>query len=164
MPLQSLPKTKASASKRLLQKECMDGKSPVLSACGAKTESGTLAVEVGSRAMKSRAVKVLAKPAAAHAGVVICQELAVQSRALEHKTEAPSFRTEIQGSSVAASPARQDRGSPEGCRTFGGEKVGPNPSVKRSAIGRPPGPRAAVVYPASRGPGVLPLSPAYLQR
>ena len=40
----------------------------------------------------------------------------------------------------------------------------PNPSVKRSAAGRPPSPRAAVVYPASRGLGVLPSSPAYLER
>ena len=142
----------------------MGGKSPVLSACGAMTESGTIAVEVGSRAMKSRTVNVLARAVAAHAGVVNCQELAVQSRALEQKTEAPSFGSEIQGSSAAASPARQDRGSSEGCRTFGGERVWPNPSVKRSANGRPPGPRAAVVYPASRGPGVLPLSPAYLER
>ena len=36
----------------------------------------------------------------------------------------------------------------------------PNPSLKRSANGRPPGPRGAVVYPAPRGPGALPLSPA----
>ena len=40
----------------------------------------------------------------------------------------------------------------------------PNPSVKRSAIGRPPSPRSAVVYPALRGLGVLPPSPAYLER
>ena len=41
----------------------------------------------------------------------------------------------------------------------------PNPSVKRSANGRPPGPglRYAVHF-LSPGPGVLPLSPAYLER
>ena len=39
-------------------------------------------------------------------------------------------------------------------------KVRPNTSLKRSANGRPPGPRGAVVYPAPRGPGVLPPSPA----
>ena len=39
-------------------------------------------------------------------------------------------------------------------------KAMPNPSFKRSATGKPPGPRSAVVYPAPRGPGVLPLSPA----
>jgi hypothetical protein len=39
-------------------------------------------------------------------------------------------------------------------------QAGPNPSLKRSANGRPPGPRGALVYPAPRGPGVLPLSPA----
>ena len=39
-------------------------------------------------------------------------------------------------------------------------KVLPNPSFKRSANGRPPSPRAAVVDPASRGLGVLPSSPA----
>jgi hypothetical protein len=39
-------------------------------------------------------------------------------------------------------------------------KVRPNPSLKRSANGRPPGPRGAVAYPAPRGPGVLPSSPA----
>ena len=38
--------------------------------------------------------------------------------------------------------------------------VTPNPSFKRSATGKPPGPRSAVVYPAPRGPGVLPSSPA----
>ncbi len=36
----------------------------------------------------------------------------------------------------------------------------PNPSLKRSANGRPPGPCGAVGYPAPHGPGVLPLSPA----
>jgi hypothetical protein len=46
----------------------------------------------------------------------------------------------------------------------GARRVLPNPSVKRSAAGRPPSPRAAVVYPASRGLGVLPPSPAYLER
>jgi hypothetical protein len=40
----------------------------------------------------------------------------------------------------------------------------PNPSVKRSAASRPPSPRAAVVYPASPGLGVLPPPPAYLER
>ena len=39
-------------------------------------------------------------------------------------------------------------------------KVRPNTSLKRSANGRPPGPRGAVVYSAPRGPGVLPPSPA----
>ena len=43
-------------------------------------------------------------------------------------------------------------------------KAPPNPSVKRSAIGRPPSPRSAVVYPALHGLGGLPLSPAYLER
>ena len=44
-------------------------------------------------------------------------------------------------------------------------RAGPNPSVKRSANGRPPGPglRYAVHF-LSPGPGVLPLSPAYLER
>ena len=36
----------------------------------------------------------------------------------------------------------------------------PNHSFKRSANGRPPGPRAGVVYHPARGPGVLPSSPA----
>ena len=36
----------------------------------------------------------------------------------------------------------------------------PNPSFKRSANGRPPGPRGTAAYPAPRGPGVLPPSPA----
>jgi hypothetical protein len=39
-------------------------------------------------------------------------------------------------------------------------RVRPNPSLKRSANGRPPGPRGASVYHAPHGPGVLPLSPA----
>ena len=36
----------------------------------------------------------------------------------------------------------------------------PNPSFKRSANGRPPGPRGRLGYHRPRGPGVLPLSPA----
>ena len=41
----------------------------------------------------------------------------------------------------------------------------PNPSVKRSANGRPPGPRSRYgVHFLLRGPGVLPLAPAYLER
>ena len=142
----------------------MDGKSPVLSACGAKTGAAIFAVEIGRRAMKGRAVEVLAKVAAAHASVVNCQELAAQSRLREHKTEAPLFGRELQGSSVAASPARQDRGSSEGCRTFGGEKVWPNPSVKRTRNGVAPGPRGRVVYPRPHGPGATPLRAPYLAR
>ena len=45
-----------------------------------------------------------------------------------------------------------------------GRKPVPNPSVKRRANGKSPGPRAAVVYPASRGPGASPPAPAYLER
>jgi hypothetical protein len=43
--------------------------------------------------------------------------------------------------------------------------VRPNPSLKRSANGRPPGPvwRYAVHF-RQPGPGVLPLSPAWLER
>ena len=41
-----------------------------------------------------------------------------------------------------------------------GGQAGPNPSLKRSANGGPPGPRGAVVYLAPRGPGVPPLAPA----
>ena len=40
------------------------------------------------------------------------------------------------------------------------QKLPPNPSFKRSANGRPPGPRYGVVYHPPRGPGVLPSSPA----
>lgn len=41
----------------------------------------------------------------------------------------------------------------------------PNPSVKRSANGVPPGPRySAGVHYLQRGPGVTPSSPAYLKR
>jgi hypothetical protein len=44
-------------------------------------------------------------------------------------------------------------------------RVRPNPSVKRSANGRPPGPgRWYAVHCHQPGPGVLPLSPAYLER
>ena len=39
-------------------------------------------------------------------------------------------------------------------------KAPPNPSLKRSANGRPPGPRGGSVYHPPRGPGVLPPSPA----
>ena len=36
----------------------------------------------------------------------------------------------------------------------------PNPSLKRSANGRPPGPPAGLAHFPSVGPGVLSLSPA----
>ena len=39
-------------------------------------------------------------------------------------------------------------------------RVRSNPSLKRSANGRPPGPRGGLGYPPPRGPGVLPSSPA----
>ena len=43
--------------------------------------------------------------------------------------------------------------------------VRPNPSVKRSANGRPPGPPSRYgVHFLLCGPGVLPLAPAYLER
>jgi len=44
-------------------------------------------------------------------------------------------------------------------------RMTPNPSLKRSANGRPPGPvwRYAVHF-RQPGPGVLPSSPAYLER
>ena len=48
-----------------------------------------------------------------------------------------------------------------------GQKVRPNHSVKRSAAGRPPSPVwrcCGTVIAASRGLGVLPSSPAYLER
>jgi hypothetical protein len=41
----------------------------------------------------------------------------------------------------------------------------PNPSVNRSANGKPPGPRySAGLHFLQRGPGALPLSPGYLER
>ena len=44
-------------------------------------------------------------------------------------------------------------------------RVLPNPSVKRSANGRPPGPPSRYgVHFLLCGPGVLPLAPAYLER
>ena len=45
-----------------------------------------------------------------------------------------------------------------------GEVRPPKPSLQRSAIGRPPGRHAAVVYAASRGPAGLLSSPACLER
>ena len=55
---------------------------------------------------------------------------------------------------------RQQCRAQEGAVQQRASGVTPNPSFKRSATGKPPGPRSAVVYPAPRGPGVLPLSPA----
>ena len=55
----------------------------------------------------------------------------------------------------------QARGSPPNPTHIQCRAVQPNPSLKRSAHGRPPGPAAGygVHFPAA-GPGVLPLSPA----
>jgi len=43
---------------------------------------------------------------------------------------------------------------------FAVSTVPPNPSLKRSATGRAPGPRGCHAYHQPRGPGTLPLSPA----
>jgi hypothetical protein len=48
----------------------------------------------------------------------------------------------------------------QGGRAWQHSSVRPNTSFKRSANGRPPGPRGAFGHHAPRGPGVLPLSPA----
>ena len=40
----------------------------------------------------------------------------------------------------------------------------PDSSLKRSVNGRLPGPRAALVQHAPRGPGVLPSPPAWRER
>ena len=48
----------------------------------------------------------------------------------------------------------------ENSSLLGHSPVQPNPSLKRSANGRLPGPPAAVAYLASVGPGILPSAPA----
>ena len=63
--------------------------------------------------------------------------------------------------SICARPSRVT--TPGSCRPAYRAQQGasrPNPSLKRSANGRPPGPRGAVNYSAPRGPGVLPSAPA----
>ena len=90
--------------------------------------------------------------------------LAVLCFGSEGNTEVVPSSTVSLGAASLQSPALRVRACARSCRAFSGEKVWPNPSVKRSAVGRPPSPRAAVVYPASRGLGVLPPSPAYLER
>jgi hypothetical protein len=49
-------------------------------------------------------------------------------------------------------------------RARAAQRERPNPSVKRSANGGPPGPRGFQVHFPPRGPGVPPSSPAYLER
>ncbi|CAD5374026.1 hypothetical protein RA210_U460007 [Rubrivivax sp. A210] len=57
----------------------------------------------------------------------------------------------------ALSQGRQDKY----LKVMGNVKARPNPSLKRSANGRPPGPgRWYAVHFHRSGPGVLPLSPA----
>ena len=87
-----------------------------------------------------------------------------QSCGSEGNTRIVSFSTASLGVLLLQSPALRVRAYARTCRAFSGVKVWPNLSVKRSAIGRPPSPRSAVVYPALHGLGVLPLSPAYLER
>ena len=43
-------------------------------------------------------------------------------------------------------------------------KALPNPSIKPSPNGKPPGPRYSAVHHLQRGPGVSPLVPAYVER
>ena len=161
MHVQPLSKPKTSASKRLLQKERGRQESGVKRL---RRKDGRRHLRGGGR---EQGDKESCSRGPGRSGRSTCwrRQFSRTGRAVAcPRTEAPSFGSELQGSSVAVSPARQVRGSAEGSRTFGGGKVWPNPSVKRSAIGRPPSPRSAVVYPALHGLGVLPLSPAYLER
>ena len=163
MLLQPLPKTKTSASKRLQHLECTDGQSPVLSACGAKTGAATLAVEVGNNQMNRRPVR-LRQPQPLRLQEVKVKVHVARCCGPEGNTRVVPFSTVSLGVLSIQSPARRVSACARRCRAFGGEKVWPNPSVKRSAVGRPPSPRSAVIYPALRGLGVLPTAPAYLER
>jgi hypothetical protein len=90
---------------------------------------------------------------------------AVLSCGSEIKSAVPSLGTVSLGSFSSQASARRIRVFAKGCRTFGGKEVVPNPSVKRSAAGRPPGPGwRYAVHCRQPGPGVLPSSPAYLER
>jgi hypothetical protein len=67
--------------------------------------------------------------------------------------------TAVQDVPTSARSAADQRAAPQavtGIACGRQRKVRPNPSLKRSANGRPPGPRGAMAYPAPRGPGVLP--------
>ena len=68
----------------------------------------------------------------------------------------------LRAASISAVPGSSGRAP---CTTVRSKMpLRPNPSVKRSDNGGPPGPQGAVVYLAPRGPSVPPLSPAYLER
>jgi hypothetical protein len=163
MLLQALPKAKTIASTRVLQRECMDGKSPGVRACGAKTWRATFAVEVGSSQMNSRSVQFRQTP-------LLClreykfKVLHALSGGPENKSAVPSLGTVSEGPFSSQVPALQLRVSAKGGRAFSGKGVVPNPSVKRTRNGVAPGPRGRVVYPRPHGPGATPLRAAYLER
>ena len=163
MLLQPLPKTKTSASKRLQHLECTDGQSPVLSACGAKTGAATLAVEVGNNQMNRRPVR-LRQPQPLRLQEVKVKVHVARCCGPEGNTRVVPFSTVSLGVLSIQSPARRVSACARRCRAFGGEKVWPNPSVKRTRNGVAPGPRGRVVYPRPHGPGATPSRAAYLER
>ena len=141
----------------------MDGKSPVLSACGAKTWPATFALEVGSSQRNSRPVRLRQTPP------LLLHELKFKVLAAlcggsEGNTRVVLFSTVLLGLLSLQSPARRVSPCARRCRAFSGKKVWPNPSVKRTRNGVAPGPRGRVVYPRPHGPGATPLRAAYLER
>ena len=82
----------------------------------------------------------------------------------EGNTTAVSFSTVSLGVFSLQSPARRVSAWARRCRAFSGEKVRPNPSVKRTRNGVAPGLRGCVVYPRPHGPGATPPRAAYLER
>jgi hypothetical protein len=92
-----------------------------------------------------------------------CRKMPVSSNVRPRHSAAPDFSTKASGS-------RNQRPLWQFCSRGLSQKhmhlitqrtsVEPNPSFKRSANGRPPGPRGRVAYHRPRGPGVLPSSPA----
>jgi hypothetical protein len=65
---------------------------------------------------------------------------------------------------VATTQARSKLGRSAALRGRRPESALPNPSLKLSPNGVPPGPRGRAVYHRPRGPGVTPSVPAYLER
>ena len=103
-------------------------------------------------------------PASAYGAEVASRPTAATNREQPNSQFAEPAAGSVQVHSVACRTRggrrRQQRKVQEVAVQQRASGVTPNPSFKRRATGKPPGPRAAVVYPASCGPGVSPLSPA----
>ena len=127
---------------------------------GSRTRSG---ISLQKCACASAALRA----SASHSATCTAAERVARLRSLRGRHRA-SASNEV-GLSCSLSPARfrppsgtpaQAKSSAVAARLGSPSRAWPNPSLKRSPNGGPPGPRVLHVYHRPRGPGVPPLGPA----